>query len=74
MCFIFGLLWHFFYKMQQLFYCKMRQNFITKRMKSFITKCGSYYKMRRLLQNASVHRAKAEKYWFQETMKIYSTV
>ena len=43
-------------------------------MKSFITKCGSYYKMRRLLQNASVHRAKAEKYWFQETMKIYSTV
>ena len=39
-----------------------------------IIKHGSYYKMRHLLLNESAHSAKAEKYWFQETMKIYSTV
>ena len=42
-----------YYKMSQVFYCKMRH---------FITNCNScykvyqfYYKMQRLLQNASVH-------------------
>ena len=48
--------------MRQLFYYKMRQTFITKCVRlfttkcdSFITKCDSYYKMRRLLQIATVH-------------------
>ena len=33
----------------------MRQEFITKCVRFFITKCDSYYKMRRLLQIATVH-------------------
>ena len=41
--------------MWQLFYYKMRQMCITK-CDSFITKCDSYYKMRRLLQIATVER------------------
>ena len=55
--------------MRQLSYYKMRQNFITKCVRlfianataitkcdDFITKCDSYYKMRRLLQIATVHK------------------
>ena len=44
----------YYYKMRQLFYYKMRQKFITK-CDDFITKYDSYYKMRRLLQIATVH-------------------
>ena len=50
--------------MRQLFYHKMREKFITKCFKFFITKCDSYYKlrrfyykMRRLLQIATVQRS-----------------
>ena len=41
------------YKMRQLFYYKMQQKFKTK-SGYFITKYDSYYKMRRLLQIATV--------------------
>ena len=43
------------YKIRQLFKYKMRQKFITKCVRFLITKCNSYYKMRRLLQIATVH-------------------
>ena len=39
--------------MRQLFYYKMRQKLITK-CDNFIAKCDSYYKMRPLLQIATV--------------------
>ena len=42
-----------YFKMRQVFYYKMWQ-FITKCV-DFITECDSYYKMRSLLQNVSVH-------------------
>ena len=42
-----------YFKMRQIFYYKMWQ-FITKCV-DFITECDSYYKMRSLLQNVSVH-------------------
>ena len=42
-----------YYKMRQVFYCKMRQ---LLQIASFITKCDSCYKMRRLLQIATVQR------------------
>ena len=51
-----------YYKVRQLFYYKVRQvllqsaTVITK-CDNFITKCDSYYKVRRLLQSATVHRA-----------------
>ena len=58
-----------YYKMRQLFYYRMRQEFITKCARFllqnatallenatiFITKCNNYYKVRRLLQIATVH-------------------
>ena len=40
--------------MRQLFYYKIRQKFITKCVRFFIAKCDSYYKLRVLLQNATV--------------------
>ena len=60
----------FYYKMRQILlqnaaaillqnatkvYYKVRQDFYYK-SDSFITKCDSYYKMRRLIQIATVHR------------------
>ena len=55
-----------YYKVRQLFYYKVRQvllSFITKcesatgitKCDNFITKCDRYYKVRRLLQSATVH-------------------
>ena len=45
--------------MQQLFYSKNSTKFqnatVITNCDDFITKCDSYYKMRRLLQNATVH-------------------
>ena len=38
--------------MRQILY-QMRQKFIQKCIRIFITKCDSYYKMRRLSQNAT---------------------
>ena len=51
-------------KMRQDFYYKMRQFFlqnatIITNYNNFITKCDSYYKVRRLLQIATVHLTKA---------------
>ena len=44
-----------YYEMRQLFYYKMRWNFITKCVRFFVTKCDSFiYKMRQLLQNATI--------------------
>ena len=49
-----------YYKMSQVFYYKMRQFYyktatFIKKCDNFITKCDSYYKMRGLLQIATVH-------------------
>ena len=46
-----------YYKMRKLFYYKVRQKFFIK-CDSFYTECESYYKVRRLLQNASAQRFK----------------
>ena len=53
-----------YWKMRQDFYYKMRQFFlqnatIITNYNNFITKCDSYYKVRRLLQIATVHLTKA---------------
>ena len=40
------------YKMRQLFYYKMQ---VITNWDNFVTKCESYYKMRQLLQTATVH-------------------
>ena len=75
--FIFGLLWTFItkwnkycYKMRQLFHHKMQQKFITKCSRFFIIKRDNYYKMRlfyykmrRTLQNVSVH-CKTKGNWY----------
>ena len=54
--------------MRQLFYQKMRQKFVTKCDRFFITKCGRHYKMRRLLQIATVH---SFTYSFKFTYKCF---
>ena len=41
--------------MRQIIYYKMRQKFTTKCVKFYITKCDSYYKIRRLVQIATVN-------------------
>ena len=50
-----------YYKVRQLFYYKVRQVLLQSatgvtKCDNFITKCDRYYKVRRLLQSATVHR------------------
>ena len=43
------------YLVHMTLYYKMRQILLQNALGFFITKCDSYYKMRPLIQNASVH-------------------
>ena len=52
-----------YYKVPQLFYYKVRQVLLRSatgitKCDNFITKCDRYYKVRRLLQSATVHTLK----------------
>ena len=52
-----------YYKVRQLFYYKVRQVLVQRatgitKCDNFITKCDRYYKVRRLLQSATVQRPK----------------
>ena len=53
-------LWVHIWLIKTLYY-KMWQKFITKCIR-FITKCDSFYKIRGLLQNASVYLFKGQNY------------